>query len=193
MILKAKHKDLNKIVEIHLDVLVNTFSSRVGREFLFGLYKNLLDNPKSCRVAVFKKNGNVGGFISSSTHFGKLNKILKYSTYPKDLSRIAAYLLRNPTDLNSFLKRLKFNNYLSNNVFQPYILTLCVSKENQGRGVGSLLIKNTENYYKRKGETFLYVDTEEKNIRAIGFYKKTGFKPFKNHLGNKILRKKLHG
>ena len=129
MILKAKKKDLGSIVKIHLNVLSQTFNSRIGDKFLYNLYDILLRNPDVARIWVVKKNDKVAGFISVCQDFKKVGKTINKNTKRK------------------------------------YIL---------------LLLK------------FLYVDTERNNLNAILFYKKMGFRPIKEFLGNLILGTKIN-
>ena len=60
----------------------------------------------------------------------------------------------------------------------PYqtILTLFVSNDYQRLGVGRNLIKKMFQKLKSKNVKRIYVDTQRSNTKALGFYKKMGFK-----------------
>lgn len=57
-----------------------------------------------------------------------------------------------------------------------YLSQLLVSKNNRKKGIGELLIKNFENFSKRKKCHIAYLDTSKKHKEAIRFYKKMGYK-----------------
>jgi len=194
MILKAKKKDLGSIVKIHLNVLSQTFNSRIGDKFLYNLYDILLRNPDVARIWVVKKNDKVAGFISVCQDFKKVGKTINKNTKRKYILLLLKFLLLNPGEIISFSKRLVFSRFINNNFSEPYstILTLGVHRKYQGVGLGSLLVKKSKSYFKKRGVKFLYVDTERNNLNAILFYKKMGFRPIKEFLGNLILRTKIN-
>ncbi len=53
---------------------------------------------------------------------------------------------------------------------------IAVRKNFQGKGIGSKLLKTGIDYLKKKGLRYVELYVGEKNIRAINFYKKFGFK-----------------
>lgn len=62
-----------------------------------------------------------------------------------------------------------------------YINELCIKTEEQGRGLGTLLLENIEVYIKHKGIHDIFLQTE-RNVPAYHFYKRNGFSELENHV-----------
>lgn len=62
-----------------------------------------------------------------------------------------------------------------------YIDELCVKREEQGRGLGTKLLKAVEEYIKEKGMTHIFLQTEA-DMPAYNFYRKNGFTELKGHV-----------
>lgn len=62
-----------------------------------------------------------------------------------------------------------------------YIDELCIKREEQGRGLGTKLLKAVEEYIKAKGMTHIFLQTEE-DMPAYNFYRKKGFTELKGHV-----------
>ncbi len=56
-----------------------------------------------------------------------------------------------------------------------------VLKEFQGQGIGNALLKKFEHAAKKRGNTFVWLGTWEKNKRSISFYKRHGYTKFSSH------------
>jgi GNAT superfamily N-acetyltransferase len=57
-----------------------------------------------------------------------------------------------------------------------HIVTVVVDEKYRRKGIGSLLVKEIENYARSKGAKVLPPDTTPDNIDALMFYLKNGFK-----------------
>lgn len=62
-----------------------------------------------------------------------------------------------------------------------YIYEFCIKTEEQGRGLGTLLLKNIEEYVVQKGINHIFLQTE-RSVPAYEFYKKNGFYELENHI-----------
>lgn len=65
--------------------------------------------------------------------------------------------------------------------FKPFVevIQLLVDKHHRGEGVGSSLIEFTEEYYKEQGIEKIKLHSRIDRERAHNFYRKQGFKEFK--------------
>lgn len=62
-----------------------------------------------------------------------------------------------------------------------YIYEFCIKTEEQGRGLGTLFLKNIEEYLVQKGIKHIFLQTE-RSVPAYEFYKKNGFYELENHI-----------
>ena len=88
--------------------------------------------------------------------------------------------IENPTVFGAFESAnpvgfIEFSHELWNNRLRINNLLVCKGFRNQG--IGSKLIKKTEEAGKNAGARMLVLETQTCNRKAIDFYIKTGFKP----------------
>ena len=59
---------------------------------------------------------------------------------------------------------------------QGYLQRLAVAPGRQGRGLGSALVFDAMHWMRRRGATVAWVNTQERNDRALGLYEHLGFR-----------------
>ncbi len=59
-----------------------------------------------------------------------------------------------------------------------HILDITVSKDSQGKGIGSFMLKDILDKYSEKGITSFFLEVRVSNNVAIKMYKRFGFKIF---------------
>lgn len=62
-----------------------------------------------------------------------------------------------------------------------YIYEFCIKAENQGKGMGTIFLKEIEDYVKTKNVTHIFLQTE-RTVPAYDFYLKNGFVELKDHV-----------
>lgn len=193
MILKANTESLSKIVEIHKEVLRDTFASKVGKSFIYSLYHILLKNRPQSEVFIYGDTYRVQGFIGLTKDRLKLNKTVNSKISFGQKVRIATFVLLHPISICKLYSKLKLANFIAKNYKAgfPSILTLGVSHEFQGIGVGRRLIDRADKFFRRDGFLKYFVDTESSNKGAIKFYLKLGFRRIATIAGNVVLEKKI--
>ncbi|MFN8575650.1 MAG: GNAT family N-acetyltransferase [Candidatus Sericytochromatia bacterium] len=90
----------------------------------------------------------------------------------KEDNKIIGYLKLNIFDAQTELKDIN-----SIEIERIYIL-----KDYHGKNVSNLLMTKSLELAKSKNKSFIWLGVEEKNIRAIKFYQKNGFKEFDKHI-----------
>lgn len=191
MILEARTKNLNKISQLHRDLLKDTFNSRVGPDFVKSLYGILIRDGKRSQVWVAKEKKEIVGFISFCKNLNSTSKILKRKVSPKAKVKVILFLLIHPLEIISLTNKMLFEKYISDHFeVYPSILTIGVSPQNQRRGLGMKLIRKADEYFKRYSSHY-FVDTLVTNINARKFYKKAEFREIKTIYGNVILKKEI--
>ncbi len=65
--------------------------------------------------------------------------------------------------------------YVERNTLHGHILTIDVEPRFQRRGIGTLLMKEIEDIFRRKNTEFLHLEVREDNKAAISLYIKLGY------------------
>jgi ribosomal-protein-alanine acetyltransferase len=77
--------------------------------------------------------------------------------------------------------------YIDRNDLQGHILTIDVLPDYRRKGIGQMLIQETERILKQKGAKASRLEVKEDNYAAINLYKKLGYEKvgkLKNYYGN---------
>jgi ribosomal protein S18 acetylase RimI-like enzyme len=105
---------------------------------------------------------------------------------------MAVKLILFPLELISLARRLLFEKEVTKKCKNyPSILTIGVSPNEQGKGIGKRLIGVAEEYFRRNHYSSFFVDTEISNTKAIKFYQANGFITLISKLGNVLLIKSI--
>jgi len=115
-------------------------------------------------IKVNKKNKNSVDKIRSKDWL-RYNKEKGYNFKEKEYSFAVS-------DNKKFIGYMKFII----NSGAGYLDEIIVSKSIRGKGIGKILIKKFENILKKEKCHVAYLKTNEKNIEAIKFYKKGGYR-----------------
>lgn len=119
---------------------------------------------------------NLNQFLEEAYNLEKLTKELKdinsktYLVFEDD--EVVGYLKLNRGDAQT---EDGYENSLE--VQRIYILKKC-----KGKGIGSELMKLSEEEAKKYGLSYIWLGVWEHNTAAIEFYKKNGFKKFSEHV-----------
>lgn len=183
-------EQVESVVQLHQQVLGDTFNARVGTWFLTYLYKQLLARPQLASVFVAQDNGQLVGFISVAKDYHLLSSQLMASLSWKQKLTIGRFLLVHPTLWMMFVQQRMFGRYLERHLPRPvnYILTLGVAANQQGKGVGRLLMDTVKTELSTHAATELYLDTKLNNAIARRFYERYGFQNVQKRFGNVLFK-----
>lgn len=178
--------DVPSLVQLHQQVLGDTLNARIGRWFLTYLYEQLLAQPDIANVLVAKSDNTVVGFISATINYAQLSKILMAQLSIQQKSKIIIFLFTHPKSLVEFYKQRRFGQYIQHHLPSPlpYVLTLGVDANQQGKGVGRLLMDAIV-----AQQSILYLDTKSNNAVALRFYERYGFRELDRKFGNVLLKR----
>jgi len=181
----ATKKDSIQIAKIHKEEIDQEFLSQLGVKFLSLLYESMISSTNAF-VVIAKNNNKIVGFISGAdntkkfghyfykkyfikTFFILVPKLLQFSTLKKILetarySKKAEYESRNSDKIEK--KELP----------SAELLVIAVKKEFHGRKIAQKMFDFFVNEMKNRKIKQFKVVVGENLLRAIGFYKKMGFK-----------------
>lgn len=181
---RLTNKDTSVISHIHLSVL-RTSSTVIGKRYIEYLYTRLLTTNGHEIYGIYNKKSCIG-FIAYSND---ITQTIKAVPIPLELwffRDLLMAVVRRRLNIFYLVSRLLFEYKVQKKVFgmNPYILTFGVLPEYQQMGVGSTLLNYIFKKNNLKKINSWYVDTEQKNYKALGFYKKHGFKKLYQGFGN---------
>ena len=173
---EAKLSDLDQIAKLHQQNL-KTASAYLGEDYLKNNYKQIISDNKTNLVILALKDKKVIGVITVSLDLRKTISTLSIKSFDT-LALITKKILFKPSLILEFINHIYLEIKVLNKYPAPYqtILTLFVSNDYQRLGVGRNLIKKMFQKLKSKNVKRIYVDTQRSNTKALGFYKKMGFK-----------------
>ena len=190
MIQRCTAEYLDDVVTLHKEVLGHTLNSRIGTWFLRKLYLQTVLSSENGICYIFKEDSKILGFISLCRDHHRLDREIRESLSFQDKYRTGLTILAHPSLWAGLVRQLLFSRYLRTTYpgLYPLILTLGVAKNQQGQGVGSLLIQKAVEVSREWGVRELFVDTEVTNAAAITTYQKNGFQRVSVQYGNILLK-----
>ena len=189
---KATNKDIDSIVEIHMERFSSFFLTTLGSSFLKVFYKAFLKNPGV--LIILEDDGDIKGFAAGSRDNRSFFKKLLKNNLLEFCFAGARVLLTNPTAL----KRMATNAGKSekNNLIFAELLSIATLKNK--RGYGKILLEEFEKEIVKENMNDLPVSLTtdyDDNEKAVQFYKDCGyeiqevFQSFKNRKMYRFIKK----
>ncbi len=173
----ATIQDVDQIVKIHQDAFATFFLTSLGGDFLRFYYKSFIKNKETvCLVTV--DNREIVGFSAATMKSKGFNSRLIYSNSIAFFGWSFKMLFTNPKALVRLAKNLtKKSDSVTDNEEYAELFSIGVSPICQGKGVGSLLLSETETTLLKKGVQKLSLTTDYYNNEStIAFYKRNGYR-----------------
>ena len=177
--IEIKHASINDvidIVDIHLDAFKDFFLSSLGRDFLIFYYSCLIKNQESV-VLIAKINSKILGFSAATIDCKGFNiKLIKQNFISFFFTSIKLIFF-NPKALIRLAKNLtKKSANIEDSEDYAELFSIGVSKSEQGKGIGKVLLQYTEDTLLKLGVTKLSLSTDYyDNDSSINFYKSMGY------------------
>jgi len=164
--------DINAIASIHSEELSESFLGRMGCRFLRRLYDYMF-KEESFKCFVAEGSSEICGFVAIALDSAQFYKKI----YKKHLFSLACEVMligiRQPDIiLSSF--QLFFSKSMKPPDIKTELLSICVKKGYQGKGLGRRLVNTSLTSLKTKGIDSISVIVHP-NIPANNFYKSLGF------------------
>lgn len=168
--------DLDKVVQVHKDSFKNFFLTELGDQFLMVYYDSIRKDTKGILLGLFI-DGELFGFCAATTLSNGFNKQLVLQNLFRFSLIGLRLLITKPNSLVRLIKNFSKNDSkISDTGEYAELLSIGVSSNKQGLGVGKMLLFQLENELKIKSCSELSLTTDYyKNDKTIQFYKGLGY------------------
>lgn len=169
-------KDLSEIVLIHDDAFKGFFLTELGNDFLNLYYKSVMQSDNGIILGYFKDNVLIG-FCAATTISNGFNKKLVIDNLFKFTIIGLKIFFTKPKAIIRLIKNFtKGDSSINDNGNYAELLSIGVSSNTQGLGVGKSMLSALEHYLASKECEKLSLTTDfENNEKALGFYKAMGY------------------
>lgn len=173
---KATINDVNTIVKIHLDAFKGFFLTSLGSQFLKFYYSCFIKSDETVTM-VAEEDGVIYGFSASTKVCKGFNSRLIKSNFLAFVMLSLKMLFTTPKSLLRLVKNLtKKGDSVEDDEDYAELYSIGVSKAAQGKGVGKLLLAESECVMKSEGVQRVSLTTDfYDNEQAVGFYHSMGY------------------
>jgi GNAT superfamily N-acetyltransferase len=173
-----KSGDKNDVAVLHSRTFKNFFLTSLGLNFLRSFYDAIIRRKDAISRGSFDESGKLVGFyVANMAHQGFYKRLAKENFLSLSFASLPAFLL-NPFLLLRLMKSFGSDERLNKFAKFPYLLSICVSPEVQGQGVGKALIDDLTEILKAQGFQGLFLTTDSNaNDATNAFYINKGFIP----------------
>lgn len=180
---KLEHQDITDVAEIHQKYLSDGLLANLGYNFLKEFYE-LLSREKSSFTFVATEKNKIIGFVTMASDLNKIKKKAIRKLWYVVLLRV----LKNPNLITKVLG-LPFYPGFEKDTQIPEILSLAVTPENRGKGIGKALLFKSKGEFKKRGFKSFLLSVRSNMKEANAFYQKIGLTKVKiaNFLGEEVL------
>ena len=174
---KSKVSDSNQIAKIHLKSFPNFFLTTLGYSFLKTYYRSCAKSKKAISIcAINQDDKKLLGFAVGCFNSAGFNKRLIFSNLLEYSYQAILLLLTKPIALIRLYKNLAKNNDKDDKGNYAELLSIGVSPNQNGFGIGQSLLVKFENQVREKGINTITLTTDaDSNDSVLRFYKKAGY------------------
>lgn len=175
-IIYPKECNVDTIVSIHQQAFPDFFLTKLGKDFLLMYYKSMCKCDRAITLCAME-DGEVIGFSTTALKSAGFNTKLIKENLSSFIWEAVKLLLSNPMALIYLIKNMsKKNSSIDDMGDYAELFSIGVSPSCQGKGVGSMLLAETERIVSEKGVRMISLTTDkENNATAISFYKRNGY------------------
>lgn len=172
-------KDLTSIVNIHKDSFAGFFLTTLGDSFLRTYYGSVIKSSRAISIGYFDESNKLKGFaVGNLVSKGFHKDLLKNNMISFGFEALKI-ILTNPKSIIRLSKNMDKNNNPQDDGLYAELLSIGVSSEAKGEGIGKKLIEAfEEEVYSRNGKVISLTTDFDKNEYALGFYRKRGYEIF---------------
>jgi len=173
---KIYKQDLTAVVEVHKDSFNGFFLTELGDNFLITYYNSLRTDPKAVLLGIFDGDNLLGFCVATSLSKG-YNSYLVKKNFLNYLIVGTKILFSKPAAILRLVRNFsKRYTIIEDNGEYAELLSIGVSSNKQGFGIGKKLLLELEVELSKKGCIDLSLTTDfYNNEKTIKFYEGLGY------------------
>lgn len=160
--------------ELHREAIGTGFLSTLGRTFLKQLYKAIPACPSGFGYVWVEPDGRLLGFIACAESTGRLYRQALVRRGVMMAGPLLRFLLR-PSVVKRMIQTLRYPSELGGDLPRAEVLSIVVSANARGKGVGRTLMAAAFQEFLRRGVTKAKVAVGASNEAANAFYRRCEF------------------
>lgn len=173
---KMRYDDIMGVVGIHLKSFQGFFLTFLGPRFLCELYAGVLDDQSGILFVSFDADRLTGFVAGTSEPAGFYRRLLRRRWWRFALASIVP-ILKNPLIIPRLWRALRKPQDIPNQKNTGTLMSIAVSPEAQGTGLGRVLVSTFLEEAKRQGLECVDLTTDKNNNDYVNqFYQRMGFR-----------------
>ena len=203
MIVNSGHPDLPEIPKCHQKAFPKALSRRQGLRFVERMLERYIDNERGlifhCTDDSVRIQSYCGGIITAESGLLGAVSCITQSAFGTFIISILTrpWLILHPENIKRIpllIKNLfiKLRLIRRNSLHSWVLVVIGVNPSQQGRGIGSMLLKEFENLVKRTPKVrIIILSVKTSNLPALKAYRKNGWLIAEENDDVKLLKKHL--
>jgi ribosomal protein S18 acetylase RimI-like enzyme len=179
---KAEISDSNQIAKMHMKSFPNFFLTTLGYSFLKTYYRTCAKSGEAISIcAIDQVDKKLLGFAVGCYNSRGFNNSLIFSNLLEYSYRAIILLFTKPIALVRLYKNLAKNEDKDDKGKYAELLSIGVSPDQNGLGIGRNLLVQFEDRVRERGISTITLTTDaESNDSVLRFYKKAGYTVYYN-------------
>src|SRR5690348_14716691 len=176
---KIEKEDLLKVVEVHKDSFKGFFLTGLGDHFLRVYYDCVRKDNNAVLLGFFEEEQLMGFCAAATVAKGFNSSLVKKNLLQFLFISLRLFFIRTSALIRLLKNFSKTDSNEEDEGNYGELLSIGVSKESQGLGIGKKLLLELEKEMKLKDVSMLSLTTDyENNQKTINFYKDLGYEVY---------------
>jgi ribosomal protein S18 acetylase RimI-like enzyme len=173
---KAEKKDFESLAKLHLKSFNDFFLTSLGYGFLKTYYQTSLKSTDSIAVCAVNEKNEIIGFGIGCIKSKGYHKNLILNNFTTFAIQTFQIIFTNPKAIIRLFNNLDKNSNKDDDGNYAELLSIAVSPEHKGLGIGKELINTFEAEAKSKGCKKIALTTDfNNNEQVVSFYRNVGY------------------
>ncbi len=175
MIREIRLEDVKECAYLHYESIKDSFLCEFGVEFIQKIYRKLIKSDK-CFGYVYTNNSDIIGFVTGSVNMEEFMRSLFVKDFFEIAPMVFVRLIIKPYLIKNVIQTLLYSKKSDVENVKAELVSIVVRKDQRGKKIGTLLLDNLIDRFKKTGISKFKVMVDKSNAIANDFYRNSGFK-----------------